>query len=147
MSDAIDKECRKIGKSIEKGELTIEDLKKAVSKKKRQNKRLAKLSKSSGRSGKSPKKKEPSNYLKFSNYYRKEFASHHPPRQVITELAKAWQKLDADDKEQWKKGYPPRERSQRSRSPKTSPRRSTKRSPERSGKTKKSNKGRRSSSE
>ena len=143
MSEICDKELRKICKSIDKGELTVEDLKQAVSKKKRQIKRLAKKSKKSGNTP----KKEPSSYIKFSNYHRPEVKKTFEPRQVMGELARRWGLLSEEEKLQWKK----KARTSRSRSPRRSPKRSTKKSPRKSPKktskrsTNKSKKARRSS--
>jgi len=111
MSDELEKVTRRIRKSVENGELTVDDLKKAVAKKKRQVKR----SKKSGK----PSKRKPSAYLNYSNHHRaavQRSFSHlegaQRSREVMGELARKWNALSEAEKKRW--AGPSRSRSPRS---------------------------------
>jgi deoxyribodipyrimidine photolyase len=93
MSEELEKATRRIRKSVENGELTVDDLKKAVAKKKRQVKK-------SNKSGKSPKRK-PSAYINFSNYHRPAVKKSFPHLEVMGELARRWNALSEVEKKRW----------------------------------------------
>lgn len=124
MSDELEKATRRIRKSVENGELTVDDLKKAVAKKKRQVKK-------SNKSGKSPKRK-PSAYINFSNYHRPAVKKSFPHLEVMGELARRWNALSEVEKKRWaqSRSRSPRsgKKSGQSKSSKKSPKSKAKRS-------------------
>jgi hypothetical protein len=138
MSEELERATRRIRKSVENGELTVEDLKKAVAKKKRQVKK-------SNKSGKSPRRK-PSAYINFSNQHRPAVQRSFPHLEVMGELARRWNALSEAEKKRWaqSRSRSPRsaKKSGRSKSSKKSPK-SSKKSPK--SKAKRSKKAKRSS--